>query len=115
MFQGSMSSGALSVIESSLSVRLTSGENSSTAAGRLCGVHADAMEYGAHQTTTTRIAGEDQPFGCETLGNQVAGHGEDIIRGRRKRELGRQPVVSSKNGAPGHSRQVCQEQRVHAR
>ena len=35
MFQGSMSSGALSVIESSLSVRLTSGENISTAAGRL--------------------------------------------------------------------------------
>ena len=27
------------------------------------GVHADAMEHGAHQTTTTRIAGEDQPFG----------------------------------------------------
>ena len=36
MFQGNMSSGALSVIESSLRVRLTSGENSSTAAGRLC-------------------------------------------------------------------------------
>ena len=73
------------------------------------------MEHGAHQTATTRVAGEDQPFGGETFRDQVARYSEDVIHSRRKWKLRRQPVVSRKDSTSGYSRQVCQEQRVHAR
>ena len=116
MFHGSTSSGALSTIESLAECEADFGREQQHGSRSLLGVRQDhAVEHCAHQATATRIAGEDQPFGCVTTRNQVARHGEDVICSRRERVLRRQPVVGSEDGTTSYPRQMSHEQRVHPR